>query len=37
MGDPPVSDAQIFVTMVNDGSSIFPVDTIEYEGKPPAQ
>lgn len=31
--EPPISDAPIFVTMVSEGSSIFKVDTIEYEGK----
>jgi hypothetical protein len=28
-----ISDAPIFKTMVSDGSSVFPVDTIEYEGR----
>lgn len=31
--EPPITDARIFQTMVTDGSSLFPVDTIEYEGK----
>jgi hypothetical protein len=30
---PPISDAPIFKTMVSDGSSLFPVDTIEHEGR----
>ncbi len=31
--DPPISDAPIFKTLVSNGSSIFQVDTIEYEDK----
>lgn len=33
MTEPPISDAPIFKTMISDGTSIFPVDTIEHEGK----
>jgi hypothetical protein len=33
MSEPPISDGLIYKTMVNDGTSIFPVDTIEYQGK----
>jgi hypothetical protein len=28
-----ISDAPIFKTMVSDGSKVFPVDTVEHEGK----
>jgi hypothetical protein len=33
MSDLPISDAPIFKTMISDGSSVFPVDTIEHEGR----
>jgi hypothetical protein len=33
MPDPLMSDARIFKTYVTDGISVFPMDTIEYEGK----
>jgi hypothetical protein len=33
MSAPPILDAPIFKTMVSDGKSIFPIDTIEHEGK----
>jgi hypothetical protein len=31
--EPPIIDVPIFKTMVSTGSSIFPVDTVEHEGK----
>lgn len=33
MSEPPIRDDPIFKTMISDGSSIFPADTIEHEGK----
>jgi hypothetical protein len=33
MREPPISDAPTFKTAVSDGEHVFPVETIEYEGK----